>query len=106
MRFGIDCGHNCLPEDTGAVGIKKEDVLTLDIGRKLIEKLTAAGHTAINCTPTKAESLIDSLRKRVEKANQSNIDIFISIHFNKFLEGTNITNKAMGCQLPTANCFA
>ena len=46
MKFGIDMGHNC-PPDTGAVGIKKEDNLTKDVGTKLMAKLAAAGHTFI-----------------------------------------------------------
>jgi N-acetylmuramoyl-L-alanine amidase len=32
MKFGIDIGHNS-PPDTGAVGIKSEDVLTTDVGK-------------------------------------------------------------------------
>lgn len=83
MKFGIDIGHNC-PPDTGAVGIKKEDDLTKAVGTKLMQKLSAAGHSVINCTPTTAASLGDSLRKRVNKANTNNVDIFVSIHFNAF----------------------
>lgn len=84
MRFGIGCGHNCPPNDTGAVGIKKEDGLTLDV---------------INCTPNNASSLIESLQKRVDKANSSMVDLFVSIHFNKFLDGSQTTNSAMGCEV-------
>jgi N-acetylmuramoyl-L-alanine amidase len=87
MKFGIDCGHNC-PQDTGAVGIRVEDELTLEVGRKLMEKLAATGHSVVNCTPTNASSTIDSLKKRVDKANRNEVDIFISIHFNKFTDTT------------------
>lgn len=99
MRFGIDCGHNCPPEDTGAVGIKKEDTLTLDVGRKLMAKLSSAGHSVVNCTPNSASGLIESLQKRVDKANSAAVDLFVSIHFNKFLDGSQTTNKAMGCEV-------
>jgi N-acetylmuramoyl-L-alanine amidase len=99
MKFGIDCGHNCSPNDTGAVGIRIEDNLTLDVGKKLIAKLSSAGHSVINCTPTSASSLIESLKNRVDKANSSAVDLFISIHFNKFLDGSQTTNKAMGCEI-------
>ena len=44
MKFGIDMGHNCHPHDTGASGIKQEDVLTKDVGTRLSAKLAAAGH--------------------------------------------------------------
>ena len=83
MKFGIDIGHNC-PHDTGAVGIKKEDELTKEVGTLLMRKLAAAGHSVINCTPTTASSLNDSLRQRVDKANDNDVDVFVSIHFNKF----------------------
>lgn len=83
MKFGIDIGHNC-PHDTGAVGIKKEDELTKEVGTLLMIKLAAAGHSVINCTPTTAISLNDSLRQRVDKANDNDVDVFVSIHFNKF----------------------
>ncbi|HBL13261.1 MAG TPA: N-acetylmuramoyl-L-alanine amidase [Cyanobacteria bacterium UBA11162] len=83
MKFGIDMGHNCSP-DTGAVGVnnKKEDDLTKAVGTFLTQKLVAAGHSVINCTPTAASSVNDSLRKRVNKANANQVDIFVSIHFN------------------------
>ena len=54
MKFGIDIGHNCPPWDTGAVGFKKEDDLAKDVGTRLIKKLSAAGHSVINCTPSTA----------------------------------------------------
>ncbi|PMB53135.1 N-acetylmuramoyl-L-alanine amidase [Fischerella thermalis CCMEE 5201] len=81
MKFGIDIGHNCKP-DTGAVSIKKEDDLTKAVGTKLMEKLSAAGHSVINCTPNTARRVDESLQKRVNKANSNNVDIFVSIHFN------------------------
>lgn len=83
MKFGIDIGHNC-PPDTGAVGIKQEDVLTKDVGTRLMQKLSSAGHSVINCTPNTATSVGESLRKRVDKANANLVDIFVSIHFNAF----------------------
>jgi N-acetylmuramoyl-L-alanine amidase len=98
MRFGIDSGHNT-PPDTGAEGIKNEDVLTLDVGEKLRAKLAAAGHTVVNCTPNSAIDVMDSLRKRVDKANNTAVDVFVSIHFNKFLDGDETTDNPMGCEI-------
>ncbi|MCA1992266.1 MAG: N-acetylmuramoyl-L-alanine amidase [Coleofasciculus sp. S288] len=85
MKFGIDIGHNCSP-DTGAVGVsgKREDDLTKAVGTLLMKKLAAAGHSVINCTPTTAATVGESLRKRVNKANANSVDIFVSIHFNAF----------------------
>jgi N-acetylmuramoyl-L-alanine amidase len=41
MKYGIDCGHNATP-DTGAVGIKHEDVLTLAVGSRVMAGLQLA----------------------------------------------------------------
>jgi N-acetylmuramoyl-L-alanine amidase len=90
MKFGIDIGHNC-PPDTGAVGLQKEDDLTRAVGRLLMQKLADAGHTVVNCTPTTASNITDSLRQRVNKANDNHVDIFVSIHFNKFNSQANGT---------------
>lgn len=83
MKFGIDIGHNC-PPDTGASGVRKEDVLTKEVGTLLMQKLAAAGHSVVNCTPTTATTVGESLRKRVNKANDNHVDVFVSIHFNAF----------------------
>ena len=71
MKFGIDIGHNCPPRDTGAVGLQPEDKVNKEVGTKLIQKLVAAGHSVINCTPNSASSLSESLRKRGNKANSN-----------------------------------
>ena len=83
MRFAIDIGHN-LRYDTGAIGIKPEDELTMAVGTKLSELLEKAGHTTIDCLPEEAQGLKDSLAKRVRKANIAHANIFVSIHFNAF----------------------
>ncbi len=83
MKFGIDIGHNS-PPDTGAVGIKVEDQLTKEVGTRLISKLTKAGHSVVNCTPARADSVNDSLQQRVDTANSNQVDTFVSIHFNSF----------------------
>lgn len=95
MKFGIDMGHNCPPHDIGASGVKQEDVLTKDVGTRLMAKLSSAGHSVINCTPSFATSVGESLRKRVDKANSNAVDIFVSIHFNAFKK----TNNPMGTEV-------
>lgn len=81
MKFGIDIGHNN-QFDIGAFGYKNEDNLTRDVGEKVISKLTELGYRVINCTPNSAVSLNDSLFQRVKNANENNVDVFVSIHFN------------------------
>lgn len=97
MKFGIDIGHNCPPTDIGAVGIEPEDKLTKDVGTRLMQKLAMAGHSVVNCTPNQASSLGESLRKRVNKANNNQVDIFVSIHFNKAFP--NIIDRAVGTEV-------
>ncbi|MGB3761274.1 MAG: N-acetylmuramoyl-L-alanine amidase [Rivularia sp. (in: cyanobacteria)] len=79
--FCIDIGHNCFP-DTGAVGLKSEDYLTKEIGSRVIERLIALGHRCVSSLPSNVTSVNDSLRQRVQIANNNNVDVVVSIHFN------------------------
>lgn len=81
LKFGIDMGHNN-PYDTGASAYKNEDNLIKQVGEKVIRNLVDLGYTVINCTPKTAVSLNDSLFQRVKAANDNNVDVFVSIHFN------------------------
>lgn len=81
MKIGIDIGHN-VHFDTGARGIRFEDELNLLVGKELIKRLQDANVTVINCTPSSASSLSNSLWQRCNTANSSNCDILISIHHN------------------------
>lgn len=83
MKYGIDIGHNS-PPDTGAVGIKIEDRLTLDVGNRVISKLRALGHEVIPCQPARSTSVTNSLLQRVNTANTNRVEVFVSIHFNAF----------------------
>ena len=83
MKYGIDIGHNC-PPDIGAKGLKQEDILTMEVGTKVISKLKSLGHQVIDCKPVRAGSVGDSLRQRCSIANSNNVDTFVSIHFNSF----------------------
>lgn len=79
--LAIDIGHN-VPYDSGAVGIRKEDDLNRLVGNALISKLKGRGIKVVNCTPSTAKSLIDSLYQRVITANNSGATLFVSIHHN------------------------
>jgi len=82
LKYGIDIGHNCPPVDTGAVGIRKEDELNKQVGLRVMEKLKALKHEVVNCTPSGATNLGNSLYRRINKANVEKVDIYVSIHFN------------------------
>ena len=84
MKIGIDCGHTMSGADYGAVGIKAESNLTREVGTKVIAKLQALGHTVIKCYKDTCSSLQDSLSYRVNTANNNNVDLYVSIHFNAF----------------------
>jgi N-acetylmuramoyl-L-alanine amidase len=83
MKYGIDIGHNA-PPDTGARGVKFEDNLTMEVGTRVISKLKTLGHQVIDCKPSRAYSVRDSLQKRCDTANLNRVDVFVSIHFNAF----------------------
>ena len=85
-KIGIDIGHN-LSRDVGAVGIRNEDELNLLVGGLLISKLKKEGFTVVNCTPSYASTLGESLEKRCLTANSENVDFFLSIHHNKCIGG-------------------
>ncbi|HDK7180785.1 TPA: N-acetylmuramoyl-L-alanine amidase [Clostridium botulinum] len=82
--YAIDCGHTLSGSDYGAVGIKAESNLTREVGKRVINKLKAMGNTVVDCTLDSCSSLSQSLGYRVNKANNYNLDLFVSIHFNCF----------------------
>lgn len=79
--IGIDIGHN-LRCDVGAVGIRREDELNLLVGQALIRRFRAKGIKVVECLPSSANNLRDSLSKRCRAANYGGADVFISIHHN------------------------
>jgi N-acetylmuramoyl-L-alanine amidase len=109
-HYAIDAGHNSAPADTGATGIKFEDDLTRALGAKVSVLLVAAGHQVTECFEPRSDTLIDSLRGRVKRSNDANADYFISLHFNKFLDGDQVTPNPMGAEIfaisPTGKAMA
>lgn len=92
MKIAIDKGHNC-PPDIGAVGIRKEDDCTKEIGNLVISKLRTLGHTVVDVTPTKASTVTQSLSLRTSESNNTSADLFVSIHMNCF------NSKAYGTEI-------
>ena len=81
MKIAIDLGHG-VGQDRGAEGIVTEESIINSVGSLVIAKLKALGHTVIETRPQYANSVSDSLIKRVDLANNSNVDLYVSIHAN------------------------
>lgn len=83
-RVVIDAGHG--GSDPGAT---RDDLLekeiTLDVGRRLRERLEASGFEVV---ATRGDDRTIALNDRARLANESKSDIFVSIHVNAILEHT------------------
>lgn len=78
-RVVVDAGHG--GRDPGAVGrsgLKEKDV-NLDIARRLAERFRREG---VSVVMTRSSDVFIPLGKRVEIANSSRADLFISVHAN------------------------
>lgn len=82
MVVGVNCGHTTSGAGYGAVGIIKESEHTRLVGQALMDLLRAAGVTVIDCTIDQAATQNEYLAKAVALANNQDLDLFISIHFN------------------------
>lgn len=82
MKIAIDLGHG-VSYDTGAESsFIREETIIDNVGRLVINKLKKLGHEVIEVRPTSATSLSNSLVQRVQKANNNNVDLYVSIHAN------------------------
>lgn len=77
----IDPGHGGVDNGSSYYGYK-EDALNLQISKKLESKLMLEG---INVDMSRYDDTYVSLSKRVTKSNDSDADMFISIHLNASL---------------------
>lgn len=83
--IGIDCGHPLTGIGTGANGIRKEVTINRNVFKEL--KALSKGTPFIfkDCTQDKpSTSVSEDLRKRVAKAENYKVDLFISLHCNAF----------------------
>lgn len=83
MKIAYRYGHmlNC---DQGASGIINEYDFNRLYGAKVAEYLGYGGAELLNCTPTSATSMADSLSQGVNKANTWGADLFVSFHGNAY----------------------
>ncbi len=83
-RVVLDAGHG--GSDPGATRAEvTEKTITLDIGRRLRTLLERDGFEVI---PTRSDDRTIALRDRARLANDSNSDIFVSIHVNAIVKHT------------------
>ena len=80
----LDPGHG--GSDSGAVenGVREKD-LTLSVYNKVSSRLASLGYTVLTSRNTDKDV---GLVSRVDQANKSNADMFLSIHFNAGGRGT------------------
>lgn len=81
MKIAIDLGHG-VGQDRGAEGFVTEESIIDSVGTLVSKFLTGRGHGVIMVRPESATSVSDSLIQRVDKANQNDIDLYVSIHAN------------------------
>lgn len=100
MIIGIDCGHTLTGEGTGASGCGyKEQNLTRELGKIVIEMLKKEGHTIVDCTVDKSTNNSQQLKDRVNKANKQKLDLFVSIHFNACVNDQKGDGKTTGTEV-------
>ena len=98
----LDPGHG--GKDPGAqyLGLKEKD-LTLQVSQQLKTKLESVGYTVIMSRST--DVFVDFVTERSKMSNETNADMFISIHFNA--TGHGLDSGEDGIQtytyLPTRN---
>ena len=98
----IDEGHTVSGPDYGAVGNGLcESVESRELGKLITKYAKELGMTVDKCTVDYANSVEDSITKRVALANARAHDILVIIHFNNYYD-----ESAHGCEvfiLPNAN---
>jgi N-acetylmuramoyl-L-alanine amidase len=86
----IDPGHGGIdPGATGQRGLEEKDV-TLDIARRLRDKLTLSGDYRVLLTREQDRKVF--LKERVAFAKTNHADLFISIHINSLPAGSESVN--------------
>ena len=81
MKIAIDLAHG-VGQDRGAEGFVTDESIIDAVGTLVVKFLTGRGHGVIMVRPDSATSVSNSLIQRVDKANQNDIDLYVSIHAN------------------------
>ena len=98
----LDPGHGGKDPGANYLGVKEKD-LTLQVSQQLKERLENLGYKVIMSRST--DVYVDFVTKRSEMANETNADMFISIHFNATGLGENSSRSGIQTYtyLPTGN---
>ena len=100
MKIGIDMGHTLSGEGTGSQGCGyKEQNLTRELGKIVIEMLKKESHTIYDCTVDKSSNNAQQLIDRVNKANKQPLDLFVSIHFNACVNDVKGDGRTTGTEV-------
>lgn len=81
MKIAIDLGHE-VGRDRGADGLILEETIINAVGLLVISKLKESGHEVIEVRPSGELTVGQSLSARVQKADNNNVDLFVSLHAN------------------------
>lgn len=79
MKICVIAGHTTAGKGTGAVGYINESNENRIVGKKVVEYLNQAGHTAVYGEINKSDNY---LAEQVAIANKDNYDLVVQIHFN------------------------
>ena len=82
MRIGLNAGHTLSGAGSGTSGVIVESIETRRVCNRLTEMFKASGVEVVPCTVDKAASQSAYLQQAVSMANRTDLDYFISIHFN------------------------
>ena len=82
MRIGLNAGHTLSGPGSGTSGVIVESIETRKVCNRLTEMFKACSVEVVPCTIDKAATQKAYLQKVVEMANRTDLDYFISIHFN------------------------
>lgn len=84
-RIVIDAGHGGNDPGTTSLALLSEKDVTLDVARRLSDLLEKSGFEVVR---TRTDDRPIPLRERARLANQSDSDIFVSIHVNSIEQHT------------------
>ena len=81
MKIGLRGGHS--KKAQGAVGIVNEYEHMQKFYTHVSKLLTEYGHTVVDCN-SNGKTSSEELKEGVTKANNANVDLFISLHMNAY----------------------
>lgn len=96
MKICINYGHALTGAGTGAVGIKKESEETRTVGREVVRLLKENSSHQILIADFNGE---DNYVKAVKFANDNNVDLFVSVHFNSGANDMNGNGATTGTEV-------